>query len=95
MEIIIPSPVPKKEPMSALLPCLLDPWPSGYSSLAETLAPIDDVPPRGMSSHNPGQTSNRTVLNLRSVASPPITSVARGQSSAQMVSVHSNAGGKP
>ena len=48
-----------------------------------------------MSPHNLGQTSNATVLNPRYVSSPPITSVAVGQSSAQMVSVHSNVGGKP
>ena len=79
--------------MSALLPHLSDPWPSGYRSLAETLAPIEYVPPHGMSPNNPGQTSNPIVLNPRSVSSPPITSVAGGQSSAQMVSVHSNVGG--
>ena len=61
----------------------------------ETLAPIEDVLNRSVTSHNPGQTSNPTVLNPRYVSSPPITSVVGGQSSAQMVSVHSNAGGQP
>ena len=85
------TPVPHKEPMSSLLLHLLDPWPSGYSPLAETLDPIDDVLPLGMSPCNPGQTSNTTVLNPRSISSPPITSAIGEQSSAQMVAVHSNA----
>ena len=75
--------------MLALLPRLPDPWPSGYSPLA------DDVPSRGMSPRNLGQTSNPIVLNSRSIYSPPITSVAGGKSSTQMVSIHSNAGGQP
>ena len=87
------TPIPHKKPMSALLPHFFDPWPSGYHSLSKNLAPIDDVPRRGMSPQNPGQTSNPTVLNIRYVSSPPITSVAGGKSSAQMVSVHSNARG--
>ena len=93
MERIIPSPISHKEPMSALLACLSDPWPSGYRTLAKTLAPIDDLPPRGVTPHNPSQTSNPTVSNPRSVSSPPIPFVSRGKSSAQMVSVHSNARG--
>ena len=89
------TPIPHKEPMSALLPHLSDPRPSRYRSLTKTLDPIDDVPPRGMSPHNPGQTSNPIVSNPRFVCSPPIASIAGGQSSAQMVSVHSNTGGQP
>ena len=87
--------VPHKEPMSALLPRLSYPWPSGYLTLAETLAPIDDLPSHGVTSHNPGQTSNPTFLNTRSIFIPPIPFVAGGKSLAQMVSVHSNARGKP
>ena len=95
MERVMATPIPHKEPMSALLPCLSNPWNSGYRSLFETLDPIDDVPPRGMSPHNPGQTSNPKFLNPRSVSSPPITSLAWGKSSSQMVLVHSNIGWKP
>ena len=80
VERIIPSPVSHKEHMSALLPCLSNPWPSGYRTLAENLGPIDDIPPHGVTSHIPGQTSNPTVLNPRSVSSPPIPSVAGGKS---------------
>ena len=72
-----------------------DPWPSGYHSLADTLAPIEDVLAHSLTSHNPGQTSNPIVLNPRFVSSPPIPPIAGGESSAQMVSVHSNIGGKP
>ena len=45
MERVMATPVPHKEPMLALLPCLTNPWPSRYSPLAKTLAPVDDVPP--------------------------------------------------
>ena len=83
------TPLPHKEPMSTLLPCLSNPWPSGYSPL------VDEVPSRGMSPHDPGQTSNPIVLNPSCVDSPPIPSIAWGKSSSQMVSIHSNAGGKP
>ena len=81
--------------MSSLLPHLSDPWPSGYHTLADTLAPIDDLPPRGVTPHNPSQTSNPTISNPRSFSSPPLPSIARGESLAQMVSVHSNTGGEP
>ena len=76
VEIIIPSPVSHKEPMSALLPHLSDPWPFRYPTITEALAPIDDIPPHGVTSHNPGQTSNPTILNPRSISSPPISFVA-------------------
>ena len=95
VERIIPSHIPHKEPMLDLLPHLSDPWPSGYRTLAKTLAPIDDLPPRGVTPHNPDQTFNPAVSNPRYVSSPPIPFVAKGESSAQMVSVHSNVGGKP
>ena len=75
--------------MSTLLPHLSNPCHSGYS-------PLDnDVPSRGMSPRNPGQTSNPTVLNPRYVVSQPIPSIAGGQPSAQVVSVPSNAGREP
>ena len=89
MDRVLATYVPHKETMSALLPRLTDPWPSGYSPL------YDDAPPRGLSPRNPGQTSNPTVLNSRSVASPPAPSIAGGESSAQVVFVPSNTGGKP
>ena len=95
VERIIPSPVPHKEPMSTLFPHILNPCPSGYRKISKTLDPIDDLPPRGVTPHNPDQTSNPTISNPRYVSSPPIPSVARGKSSAQMVLVHSNVGGKP
>ena len=95
VERIIPSPVSHKEPMSTLLPCLLDPCPSGYHTLVEILSPIDDIPPHGVTPHKPGQTSNPIVSNPRFVSFPPKPSVARGQSSKQMVSVHCNVGGNP
>ena len=89
------TPVTQKEPMSALLPHLSDPWPSRYSPLADTLALVDDVQPCGMSPRNPSQTSNPAVVNPRSISSPPITSVVARKPSSQMVSVHSNIGGQP
>ena len=81
--------------MSALLPHLLDPWSYGYHSLVKTLAPIDGILVRGVTPHNLGQTYNPTVSNPRSVSSPPIPSVAGGQSSVQVESASSNNGGKP
>ena len=50
------------------------------------MAPIDDLPPRGVTPHNLGKTYNPIVSNPRFVFSPPIPSVAGGQSSAQVVS---------
>ena len=41
MERIVPLHLSYREPMSALLPCLLDAWPSGYRTLAKTLGPIE------------------------------------------------------
>ena len=95
MERIISSPLPHKEPMSAILPRLLEPWPSRYRTLAETMAPIEDVPAHSVASHNPAPTYNPTVSNSRFVSSPPIPSIAGGESSTQMVSIHSNACEKP
>ena len=68
--------------MSALLPCLLDPCPSEYRTLDDTLGPIEEVPFSGVISHNLGQASNPTIVNQRSMSSPPIPFAARGQSSA-------------
>ena len=65
-----------------------------YHSLAKTLARIVDVLAHSGTSH-PGQTSNPTVSNPRFVSSPPIPSIAWGKLLAQMVSVHSNAEGRP
>ena len=94
MERIIPSPVSYREPMSTLFPHLSDPRPSEYRTLADTLGPIEEVSFSGVISHNPGQTSNPTVVNQRSTSSPPIPFAAGGQSSAKMVSIHSNIGGE-
>ena len=74
MEIISPSLISYKEPMSALFPRLTDPWHSEYCTLAETLGPIEEVSFSGVISHNPGQTSNPTVIIQRSMSSPPILS---------------------
>ena len=89
MDRVLATPIPHKEPMSALLTHLKNPWPNGYIALS------DDAPPHGLSPRNPGQTSNPTVLNSRSISSPALTSVAGGKSSAQMGAVHSNVRGKP
>ena len=83
------TPIPHKEPMSALLPRLSDPWPSRYSPV------VNDVPYSGMSPRDLGQTSNPTVLNPRYVASPPIPPIDGGQPSSQVVAVPSYTGGKP
>ena len=72
------TPIPHKVPMSSLLPHPSNPWPSGYSPLPETLTPVDDVPPCGMSPRMPGQTSNPIVVNQRSTSSPPIPSATGG-----------------
>ena len=95
MERIVPSLVSYKEHLSSLFPRILDPWPFRYCSLAETLGPIEEVLFSVVISHNPGQTSNPRILNQRYMSSPPIPSVAGGESSTQMVSVHSNTEGKP
>ena len=85
MERIIPSPASYREPVFSLLPRLLDPWPSKYRKLAETLGAIEEIPFSGVISHNPGQTSNNIVVNQISMSSPPMHSVAGGKSLAQMV----------
>ena len=61
----------------------------GYSPLS------DDAPSHGLSPHDPGQTSNPTFLNPRSVSSHPIPSIAGAKPSAQVVFVPSNIRGKP
>ena len=85
MERIVPSPVSYKEPMSTLFPCLSDPWPSEYRTLTDTLGPFEEVSFSGVISHNPGQTSNPTIVNKRSTSSPPIPSAVGGKSSSEMV----------
>ena len=96
MEIFLATPIPHKELMSNLLPRLSDPWPSGYRSLVETLAPIEDVLPCGLTPQYPGRTSNPApaVSNYRSVSSPPIRSIARWKPSVPVVSGPSNVGGQ-
>ena len=89
MDRVMATPIPHKEPMSALLPRLTDPWPSGYSPLS------DDAPSHGLSPRDPIQTSNPTFLNPRSVSSHPIPSIAGTKPSAQVVFVPSNIGGQP
>ena len=89
MDRVLSTPIPHKEPMSALLPRLSDPWPSGNSPLT------DDVPSHGMSPCDPVQTSNPTILNPRYIFNPPIPSIAGGKPSTQVVSVPSNSGGNP
>ena len=88
MDKVLDTPIPHKEPMSALSPHLTDPWPDGHSPL------FDDAPSRGLSPCDPCQTSNTTVLNPRSITSPPIPVVVGGKSTTQVVSTYSNAGGQ-
>ena len=66
LDTILATPVPHKEPMSALLPRNTDPWPDGYRSLADSMKPIDPVE----TSKHLGQTFDPTVANVRFVSSP-------------------------
>ena len=75
--------------MSALLPCNTDPWPDEYCSLADSMKPIDPVE----TSKHPGQTSDPTIANVRSVSSPSRSSRAGGKPSTPVVSVPYGAGG--
>ena len=91
LDTILATLVPHKEPILALLPPIMAPWPADYHSLDDSLRPIDPIEPL----HHLDQTFNPTVSNVRSVSSPPMTFVARGQPSIPVISVPSNAMGKP
>ena len=77
--------------MLALLPHNTDPWPAQCHSLADSMKPIDLVE----TSHNPGQTSDPTVANVRSVSSPPRSSRAGEKPSTLVVSVPYSVTRKP
>ena len=83
LDTILATPIPHEEPMSAILPHKMDPWIDGYHSLVDSMKPIDPVE----TSQHPGQTSNPTVANIRSVSSPPRSSREGGQSSTPVVSI--------
>ena len=91
LDTILATPIPHKEPMSALLPHNTDPWPNRYHSLVDSMKPIDPVE----TSKHPGQTSDPTVANVRSVSSPPRSSRDGGESSNPVVSVTYSARGQP
>ena len=76
LDTILATPIPHKEPVSALLPRNTDPWP-----LAKIKPSSDGHPTYGDSSCNPSQTSNSApaVLSSRFVSSDPILSMARGK----------------
>ena len=82
LDTILATPVPPKEPMSALLPHNMDPWSDVYHSLADSMKPIDSV----RTSKHPGQTFDPTVANVRSVSIPPRYSRAGGKPSTPVVS---------
>ena len=91
LDDILATPIPHKEPMPALLPRNMDHWPGEYHSLADSIKPIDPVE----TSKHPGQTSDPTVANVRSVSSPPRSSRARGKPSTLVVLVPYSSGGNP
>ena len=91
LDTILATPIPHKEPMSALLPHNRDPWTARYCSLANSMKPINPVE----TSKQPGQTSDPTVANVRYVSSPPRSSRARGKPSTPIISVPYSVGGKP
>ena len=91
LDTILATLIPHKEPISSLLPCNTDPWTDEYCSLADSMKPIDPIE----TSHHPGQTSNPTVANVRSISSPPRSSRAGGKPSTLVVSVPYSVGGKP
>ena len=76
LHTILATPIPHKEPLSALLPCNTNPWP-----LAEIKPSSDGHPTYGETSRNLGQTSNSThaTLSSRSVSTHPILSMAGGK----------------
>ena len=65
LDTILATPIPHREPMSALLPRNTDPWPNGYRSLADSMKHIDLVE----TSKHPRQTSDPTVANVSYVFS--------------------------
>ena len=91
LDTILATPIPHKEPMSALLPHNTDPWRDDYHSLADSMKPIDPVE----TSHHPGQTFDPTVANVRSVSSPHRSSRVGGKPSTPAVSIPYSFRGKP
>ena len=89
---VLATSAPHTETISTILPLNTNPW-----HMDEIRASTDGHPTYGETSCNPGQTSNPTpvVLNSRSVSSHPILSMAKGQPSVPVVSIHSNPRGKP
>ena len=92
LDTILATPIPHKEPLSALLPRNTNPWP-----LVEIKPSSDGHPVYGETSHNLGQTSNSspTTLSSRSISSHPILSMAGGKPSVPVAYVPSNAMGEP
>ena len=92
LEIFLATPAPHTKSISSRLPHDIDPWP-----VAEIRASTDGHPSYGETYRNPGQTSNSApaVLNSRSISSHPILSMGGGKPSVPVVSVPSNAEGKP
>ena len=92
LDTILTTPMPHKEPILALLPCNTDPWP-----LDEIKHSSNGHPAYGETSRNPGQTSNSApaVLSSRYVSSQPILSMVGGKPLVPVISVPSNAKGKP
>ena len=88
---ILATTIPHKEPMSALLPHNMDPWPDGYRSLADSKKPIDLVE----TSKHLGQTFNPMVANVRSISSPPRSSRAGGELQLQLYRYLIVSGGNP
>ena len=43
LDTILATPIPHKEPMSALLPHNMNPWLAGYRSLTDSMKPINHV----------------------------------------------------
>ena len=86
---------PWPEPSSEVHPTYGEPSriprPKGYHSLDQVLGPIQEIPFQG----NPGLNDNPTVSHPDTITRPSIPVMVGGKSTNQVMSTHSNAGGKP
>ena len=68
-----------------------NPWTEGSCSLAQVLGHIEEVPFQG----NSGPNDNPIVSHPGPITRPSIPVMVGGKSTNQVMSAHSNAGGKP
>ena len=82
-------------PGSTVFPCNVDPWPTGYRSLADSMKPIEPILDHVVTPYNPSQTTKPTTSHVTSIPNPPRSSAPREQHSIPVSSVPSSAKGQP